>query len=336
MQLKANTANTSPVSLQGLSSSTLVHLAHKAMFQEPEAAMQLAEQALIADPDCEDAAWCLAESLARAGRLQAAEDIFAHLEGIDWGALQPTRCPVCRESDSALAWIGGAAGALRRWVRCTTCRTVRDTQPPQRTPVHPMVPLSGEQLHQSLRQADQLIERLREEGFGEHWLHRPASVPPRASLLEVGAGQGVLLAAAGWRGFDAQGVESHPDAMRWARERLGVMVFADLASVPSRPCDVIIISADVTALPRPTSLLTALSLRLVSGGLLALTVPLLDHPLHRIRGYDDPLWTAPSSRALYERGGLSLMLIRAGLQPVRSWDHPDRPAEAVVLARKVG
>ena len=185
-------------------------------------------------------------------------------------------------------------------------------------------------LHASIRESDTLISRLREIDYGDAWINRSISQPV---LLEVGSGWGATLAAAGWRGFETFGIEPDAAQAEWARNRLGVMVFPSLGDVPKVPTDVVVISG-FSRYAQPVELLDGLVERLVPGGLLVITAPMLDHPLHQARGGADPMWKAPEHSLLFERSGLSMLLIRSGLLPERAWHHPTRMGEAVIVARR--
>lgn len=185
-------------------------------------------------------------------------------------------------------------------------------------------------LHAAILAGDELIGRVREVGYGDSWLSRPTGRP---MLLEYGSGCGTMLSAADWRGFEPVGVEPDAELAEWARSRLGVLVFDQLDAVPVMPTDVIVVDR-FSRYDQPAELLASLVSRLVVGGLVVLTLPLLDHPLHRARGVASPLWCGDEHALLFERAGLSLLLLRAGLMPERTWHHPARPGEAVVVARR--
>jgi hypothetical protein len=235
-------------------------------------------------------------------------------------------CPVCEQAGGELIWDGRELGGSRRWVRCQGCRTARDIEPapasrPQGGPLD---------LHAAILAADELISRLREVGYGESWLSRSAARP---MLLEYGSGSGSMLSAADWRGFEPVGVEPDPERAALARSRLGVLVFEQLAAVPFMPTDVVVVDR-FSRYDNPVVLLASLVSRLVVGGLVVITLPLLDHPLHLASGQMNPLWCTDEHALLFERSGLSLLLLRAGLSPERTWHHPSRPGEAVIIARR--
>ncbi len=235
-------------------------------------------------------------------------------------------CPVCNQAGGERVWAGRELEGARCWVRCLECRTARDITPapasrPQGKPLD---------LHAAILAADELISRLREVGYGESWLTRPTARP---MLLEYGSGIGSLLSAADWRGFEPVGIEPDPERAALARSRLGVLVFEQLEAVPVMPTDVIVVER-FSRYDDPASLLASLVGRLVAGGLVVLTLPLLDHPLHLASGQMNPLWCTDEHALLFERTGLSLLLLRAGLMPERTWHHPSRPGEAVIIARR--
>ena len=67
---------------------------------------------------------------------------------------------------------------------------------------------------------------------------------------------------------------------------------------------------------------------------MVITAPLLDHPLNLVNRSTDALWEHPEYSLLFDRAGLSLLLIQAGLLPERAWHHPTRPGEAIIVARR--
>jgi hypothetical protein len=70
-------------------------------------------------------------------------------------------------------------------------------------------------------------------------------------------------------------------------------------------------------------------------GLLALSTPSLDHPVHRLLAYDDPGWSEPLRRIWFDRQALAVSLLRARLQPVGTWHDPHCPGSVHVLARRI-
>ena len=313
---------------------------------DPAVAQRMVEDALAARPEDPSLRHLRAEALARQGRFTEALPAFRHAARLA-GVLIPdlptasgsATCPACGEAEAELCWVGAAqVGEVCRWVRCLECRTARRLDPPHaaaaaqaRRRYLQQTPMTTARLHEAILHADAIIERIREEGYGTHWITRPAA-RRRAQMLVLGAGWGALPAAAAWRGFEVEAVEADPVAAAWARETLGVVTWAELDHSPPTTADVIGVEDGVSDHPAPGELRRRLNQRLVPGGLLALCVPCLDHPLHRAMDYDDPRWTRPDARAWFERGSLSLCLLRAGLQPTRALHHPHRPGEVIILA----
>ncbi|MEL6345322.1 MAG: methyltransferase domain-containing protein [Myxococcota bacterium] len=323
----------------------LLNAARAALPSDPEVAEHLIAQILSRQPDYPSALRVQAESLARQGRHMEALQTHRKLAAVE-GRLLPNPalepCNVCGEAHAELCWIGELeTGTVRRWFRCAECRTVRCMDPDRagalssRAARLNTAPMTETRLMAALQEADVLIERIRQEGYGTGWLNRPGS-HGRAQLVSVGSGWGALLAAATWRGFEAQGVEPTLDAARWARESLGVCVWSSINELPQIPIDVLVLEDGIGEADDPIELLDLVCRQLVSGGVLAITVPCVEHPLRRARGFDDPRWQRPDARLFFERTSISLALLRAGLQPTRSWNHPTRSGEIIILAKKTG
>ena len=240
-------------------------------------------------------------------------------------------CPVCGLPGGETIWDGVSHGRAREWVQCGECRTARKTRggAVQTSGRSRPIPLTPDALHREVLEGDALISQLRTIGYGESWLSRPNPLPV---LMQIGSGWGATLSAADWRGFEPIGVESDAEQAEWARSRLGVMVFSAVREIPVMPTDVILIERFSTH-EEPMALLRQLTSRLVPDGLMVVTTPLLDHPWHRAR-MTEPLWADPEHALLFERAGLSLLLIRAGLMPEHAWHHPTRPGEAIIVARR--
>lgn len=316
----------------------------QALREDPGSARTLIEAYLTERPDSAALLRLRAEALARSGDLKGAWTAYraaAASVGVLLHPLPSSTCAVCGSTDAKLCWVGSASPTnVQAWVRCTHCRTARRPVPPlpqaaaaaRRASLEAQRP-SLRDVQARLKEDDALIQLFREEDYGMMWLNRPGG-SGRANMLVVGSGWGSLLASAEWRGFDAQGVEQDSDAAAWARDALGVVVWESLAQVPNTPQDIIVLASGLGECTDPIASMAALSRRLVPSGLLALSVPCHDHPLHRIQGYDDPRWLAPEATVWFDQDGLSLAMLRAGLQPVRSWHHPTRIGEIMVLARK--
>lgn len=114
------------------------------------------------------------------------------------------------------------------------------------------------------------------------------STEPVARAIDLGCGPGnsTELLAARWPGAEVTGLDSSPDMIRTARERLPELRFemADLARWDDPgPWDVILANAVLQWVPDHERLFPALVSRLAPGGTLAVQMPdNLDEPSHRL------------------------------------------------------
>lgn len=316
----------------------------QAIHDDPAQAQLLIDDALAAQPRDPQLLRLQAELLARSGELDRAWDMYRTAAALSGQLIAPIKrsvCTICGNDEAELCWVGASHPTdVQVWVRCNECRTARRNTPPNQRTIDATRraqlarnPMDVSRLHTRLQQTDALIDRIREEGYGMAWLNRVGG-SGKANMLVMGSGWGELLASAEWRGFEVQGVESDTTAATWAQESLGVMVWPSLHSVPMVPQDVIVVASGLGEHADPAALLGALSRRLISGGLMVLNVPCHDHPVHRAQGYDDPRWKAPDAAVWFDRSGISLALLRTGMQPLRTWHHPQNVGDVLLLARK--
>jgi SAM-dependent methyltransferase len=189
----------------------------------------------------------------------------------------------------------------------------------------PLPPDEG-RLHAALLRHEQLLLRVRAALDG--------AAPGRPlRLLDIGSGWGDRLAAARWAGFEVVGVEPDPRRRRWMERRLGPLpVVESLAELDAEPFDVVLFGGCVEEEDEGILLLDGLGSLLAEGGLLVLHVDLLDHPIHRMRGYDDPIWARPNRRIWFERRTLAESLQVVGLAERAAWSDEQRPGGTWVLA----
>lgn len=337
---------------------------------DPVAACARAEALLEQAPDHPLGTFQLASGLARRGLMAEAAPHFeralradgrlaregwqAALEaeaggGLAWiGRFAEVDCPRCGAGGGQPIWVGslGAAqpeatriDALRTWVRCGDCSLVRVARPPTdaallawraELELPEASPPDEDSLHDALLEHEQLLLRLRAATPG---LQGPGERP---RLLEVGSGWGDRLAAAHWTGFDAVGVE--PDAARrsWGQARLGPLAQQpSIEELDESAFDVVLFSGSLEEEEDGLGLLELLGASLVVGGLLCLQVSLLDHPIQRLRGYDDPTWARPNRRLYFERASLEACMADAGLRLEARWADPKRPGSVWVTARRL-
>jgi len=274
------------------------------------------------------------------------------------GRFDPVPCPVCESDDSVPVWVGnisknvrtwGHLDPIRAWVCCNDCETVRVAEPPSaaalarwgRAQSHHKAaspPPSTAELSQELLRRDPEIDHIERMGFGTAWLDLLEAPKPR--LLEVGSGWGGFLAAATWRGFSVTGVTSAEPAT-WAARHLGVPTVVEPAGpptsehIPDGVFDTIVLRDVMDRSADPTELLQTVARRLAPGGLLVIEIALRDHPVQRMRGHDDPRWSAPDRRVFFSRATLDVVLARAGFRSI-AVRHPSNPepGTALVFARR--
>ena len=87
----------------------------------------------------------------------------------------------------------------------------------------------------------------------------------------------------------------------------------DLPALLYGPFDVVVMWEVIDHFINPNAVLVALAQRLDDCGVLALSTPCLDHPIHRVLGYDDPMWNVPGHLIYYDKASLEAALLSAGL-----------------------
>lgn len=262
------------------------------------------------------------------------------------GAFPATCCPACGAEAAAPVWVGtlgervrGAEhiDALRTWGRCGGCGLVRVLRPPSdealqrfeaaaqaEATARPALPPDEQRLHEALLRHEQLLLRVR-AALGDRG--RPLR------LLDIGSGWGDRLAAARWGGFEVAGVEPDPYRRGWMERRLGPLpVVEQLGALEAEPFDVVHFGGSVEEEDEGLPLLDGLASLLAPDGMVLLRVDLLDHPIHRMRGYDDPIWARPHRRIWFERSTLESSLELLGLVARGSWADEQRPGSTWVLA----
>jgi SAM-dependent methyltransferase len=153
-------------------------------------------------------------------------------------------------------------------------------------------------------------------------------------LLEVGCGEGYLLAALRDEGFQVVGCDLSPAAAAAARTRFGLDVRAgaiDDAPFPAASFDVVVLYHVLEHVPEPARLLGHVGRLLRSGGLLVAEVPNLDaahslRPRTRRHVLDLPLHLVH-----FTPGGFEQLLSRSGFR-VETLTIPFGPPFAPLLA----
>jgi SAM-dependent methyltransferase len=323
-------------------------LARKALEQQP-----LLPEALHAMADSvarqgryAEAVPLFRQAVAQSGRLSELKDAGTPQEAQPWRTRYPTvACPACGTVEGTLVHAGnasrvqrcyGVVDPVKLWLRCDDCGLVRVPDPPpedrlpawyeaaySRSPDTHNPPAMGPALYRELMQGEAQVRRLL-----ERFPHVRGG-----RLLEVGAAFGLFLAAAGYQGFDAVGLELATAAVQWGTARLGVDLRQGSCpgDVPAGDYDVIVLFEVIEHFLNPDAVLADLARRLRPGGVLLLSTPCLDHPYHVAAGYDDPMWSVPGHLVYYDRATLRAALGRAGLREADRW-FSDRHLGSVMVA----
>jgi SAM-dependent methyltransferase len=137
--------------------------------------------------------------------------------------------------------------------------------------------------------------------------------PGRA--LEIGCGEGWILAALKSRGWNVVGLERTPGSARFAAEQLGVpMIVGGLESIQSTAqFDIIVLHQVLEHLPQPLQILQSCARLLRPGGRMIIEVPNLGSWQARYAGRHWVHLDVPRHLGHFTRDSIKLALERAGL-----------------------
>ena len=335
----------------------LSEMAHAALFVDPRVAEKLSRAALSRSPTLPAASHHLGESLARQGRFGEALPLLQSAVGLDGslaellapGAAPWTErfgelsCSHCGGEEYEPIWVGntsrsqrclGHVDPIKVWARCASCSLVRVPGPP---PLDRLVAY-----YDALRSVAGEVGAPELGGLFEELLRwdevmqRVLALTSAGPLLEIGSAWGSFCAVADYHGFEALGLETSPHPVAWSRDVLGVRSVQGNApdDLPDGPFQVIALWEVIEHFADPGEVLRALFERLASGGVLALSTPCLDHPIHRARGYDDPMWSVPGHLVYFDRATLTASLEAAGFTVAQRWLSPRHLGSVVMLATK--
>ena len=157
------------------------------------------------------------------------------------------------------------------------------------------------------------------------------ALAPERSLLDVGCGVGLFLAAAARRGWRVAGVEKTPDAHRAARDAFGLVLSDDPAAAEGGPFGAVRFSHVLEHVADPVAFVAESTARLMPGGIAVALVPNVRplcysavNRLRRAAGRDGGRVVAPMQPGHhilgFTQGSLRTLFARAGLEPVRTFD----------------
>jgi len=141
----------------------------------------------------------------------------------------------------------------------------------------------------------------------------------RGRLLDVGCSTGLFLHEMALAGWQAQGVELTPSAVRYARERFGLQVFEGMledAPLADRAFDAVTFWDVLEHVYSPADALARSAALLAPGGLVAINVPNWDSLDRRLFGRHWQGFDPPRHLYVFTRATLEALLRRAGFDPV--------------------
>jgi 2-polyprenyl-3-methyl-5-hydroxy-6-metoxy-1,4-benzoquinol methylase len=236
--------------------------------------------------------------------------------------LELTPCPMCgadhgdplvRTED--LLFPGDERFQL---VSCARCGHIYQNPRPTPEAIGRYYP---EDYHPFLIAVEDEPTRLRrmDRAFGLHMrtsaVHRAAGERP-GRLLDVGCATGVFLDGMRRLGWQVQGVEPSPYAVRYARERFGLDVFEGLlerAELPAASFDAITMWDVLEHVHEPRPVLAELSRLLRPGGVLVLSLPNPDSLEARLLADHWLGWDLPRHLNLFRPAQLRAHLAEHGM-----------------------
>jgi SAM-dependent methyltransferase len=232
-------------------------------------------------------------------------------------------CPACGSARTRAAWTAGNC----RFRRCRDCATLWVENPPAPGELEPLYSDRSYFENPSFGEAtgyrgylDYLGDRDEIEAkFAAVLAHVEAQVEV-GKLLDVGAGPGLLVAAAGARGWDASGVDLNPWAAAFARDQLRVEVRqGGVDTNLAAPCslDALTMMDLVEHLPDPAVAVDAANQALRPGGVLAVLTPDAGSRVSRALGRRWPeAIRAPEHLTLFSARGLAKLLAAHGFETI--------------------
>ncbi len=206
--------------------------------------------------------------------------------------------------------LGGSIYELLRCERCGTARTTGELPGPAAHETAYYAPTQG--------LADRLIEPLRVLGDADR-LRSARVIGPGSRVLEVGSGDGRLLARLKRRGAEVEGVEPSP-AARQRSAAAGVPVIGGAvedAEKPARPPTDVIAWHSLEHLDRPAEALRMLRGWMEPGARLVVATPNLASLQARIGGDRWFHQDVPRHRTHFTANGLVALVRRSGFEVTR-------------------
>ncbi len=175
-------------------------------------------------------------------------------------------------------------------------------------------------LHRRLSRALDRLTGMHTHREEHHWLTLKDAAPGR--LLDVGCGNGRFLAKMRAAGWQVEGTDFDPAAVKHVREQLGVPAHCgdlESAGFPAGSFDVVVLQHVIEHVETPVDLLRECLRILKPGGQLLLITPNVESWGHRRFG---PFWRGlepPRHLCLYSKRTLAELARRAGFQVRRAF-----------------
>jgi SAM-dependent methyltransferase len=155
-------------------------------------------------------------------------------------------------------------------------------------------------------------------------------------LLDIGCGAGNLLLAARKNGWEAQGLDVSPTAVKHVRELGFEVCHGELpgAQLPSAHFDVITAAELLEHLPDPRAELQEIARLLRPGGLFWTTTPHARGLAARVLGLKWRCISPPEHLQLFSAGGLKSLMLDVGFREIRLQTTGSNPIEIWNAARR--
>jgi SAM-dependent methyltransferase len=235
-------------------------------------------------------------------------------------ALKPA-CPACLSQRSRAAFKVGGLQLLR----CQDCRSLFLAEKPDPAELEAFYEgahyfANRDHPERDLGYWDYFADRSEIEDKFAHVLARLEAIVNPGTLVDVGAGPGLLVAVANRRGWNARGVDLNEWAARFAQDELGVRVdigSLENAALDARSVDAVTMLDLLEHTANPDRLLTEAARITRPGGALAILTPDAGSPTTRVLGKRWPeAQRAPEHTVLYSVRGLGAMVQRHGFTPL--------------------
>ena len=234
-------------------------------------------------------------------------------------------CCVCgskRKRDYVTTWdrSHGQPGEFT-FEKCLGCGHVYLDPRPTQTEIAAYYPDTYKEYATTVDDEPNLFLRLnRQYGMAKRCAVITKQMQP-GRLLDVGCGTGLFLDAMRRRGWQVEGEDMTPTAVRFARERFGLNVFEgtlEAANYPSNTFDAVTMWNVIEHVPDPPATLQECARILRPGGIIVMATPNVHAFDAHIFGRFWALWEAPRHFNVFSPDSLGRVLTNAGYESIAS------------------